>query len=182
MPADRWASVLDVNLASVLTTTDALLKAGTIRPGGRIVATASIAGLAGNSGQTNYAASKAGIVGLVRSLGPRALAEHGVTVNARSSVTIDLNRACSSYEALAGVDDLTLKLGKVRFAVYADGVRLWNSGTVKGGDPAVPVRVDISGRETLRLVTEPHGPFDSAALADWARSRSSADAKLMRRE
>ncbi len=82
MPADRWASVLDVNLASVLTTTDALLKAGTIRPGGRIVATASIAGLAGNSGQTNYAASKAGIVGLVRSLGPRALAEHGVTVNA----------------------------------------------------------------------------------------------------
>ncbi|MEU7405450.1 sigma-70 family RNA polymerase sigma factor [Streptomyces sp. NPDC044948] len=96
---------------------------------------------------------------------------HGVTVNARSSVTIDLNRACSSYEALAGVDDLTLKLGKVRFAVYADGVRLWNSGTVKGGDPAVPVRVDISGRETLRLVTEPHGPFDSAALADWARSR-----------
>ncbi|MFD0194973.1 MULTISPECIES: 3-oxoacyl-ACP reductase [Streptomyces] len=82
MPADRWASVLDVNLASVLTTTDALLKAGTIRPGGRVVATASIAGLAGNSGQTNYAASKAGIVGLVRSLGPRALAEHGVTVNA----------------------------------------------------------------------------------------------------
>ncbi|MFD4988111.1 3-oxoacyl-ACP reductase [Streptomyces sp. NPDC058374] len=82
MPADRWASVIDVNLASVLTTTDALLKAGTVRPGGRIVATASIAGLAGNSGQTNYAASKAGIVGLVRSLGPRALTEHGVTVNA----------------------------------------------------------------------------------------------------
>ncbi|MFI5727521.1 3-oxoacyl-ACP reductase [Streptomyces cyaneofuscatus] len=82
MPADRWASVIEVNLDSVLRTTDELLKAGTIPRGGRIVATASIAGIAGNTGQTNYAASKAGIIGLVRSLGPRAAADHGVTVNA----------------------------------------------------------------------------------------------------
>ncbi|MEV0218485.1 3-oxoacyl-ACP reductase [Streptomyces sp. NPDC050704] len=82
MPAERWSSVLDVNLASVLRSTDALLAAGALRSGGRIVATASIAGIAGNAGQTNYAASKAGIVGLVRSLAPRALAEYGVTVNA----------------------------------------------------------------------------------------------------
>ncbi|CAM5657392.1 3-oxoacyl-ACP reductase [Streptomyces purpurascens] len=82
MPAERWIPVLEVNLASVLRTTDALLKAGALKRGGRIVATASIAGLAGNAGQTNYGASKAGIVGLVRSLAPRALAEHGVTVNA----------------------------------------------------------------------------------------------------
>ncbi|MDT0485594.1 3-oxoacyl-ACP reductase [Streptomyces doebereineriae] len=82
MPAERWSSVLEVNLASVLRTTDALLETGTLRRGGRIVATASIAGLAGNAGQTNYGASKAGVVGLVRSLAPRARAEHGVTVNA----------------------------------------------------------------------------------------------------
>ncbi|MFI6946882.1 3-oxoacyl-ACP reductase [Streptomyces sp. NPDC050422] len=82
MPADRWASVIDVNLDSVLRTTDALLKSGTVNHGGRIVATASIAGIAGNNGQTNYAASKAGIIGLVRSLAPRAAADHGVTVNA----------------------------------------------------------------------------------------------------
>ncbi|MFF3835731.1 3-oxoacyl-ACP reductase [Streptomyces sp. NPDC002458] len=82
MPADRWASVIDVNLDSVLRTTDALIKSGTLRRGGRIVATASIAGIAGNNGQTNYAASKAGIIGLVRSLAPRAAAEHGITVNA----------------------------------------------------------------------------------------------------
>ncbi|MEU2064129.1 3-oxoacyl-ACP reductase [Streptomyces sp. NPDC013455] len=82
MPADRWAAVLDVNLASVLRTTDALLAGGALRSGGRIVATASIAGLAGNAGQTNYGASKAGVAGLVRSLAPRALAGHGVTVNA----------------------------------------------------------------------------------------------------
>lgn len=82
MPADRWASVIEVNLDSVLRTTDELLKAGVLTRGGRIVATASIAGIAGNTGQTNYAASKAGIIGLVRSLGPRAAADHGVTVNA----------------------------------------------------------------------------------------------------
>ncbi|MFF9715195.1 3-oxoacyl-ACP reductase [Streptomyces sp. NPDC014603] len=82
MPADRWTPVLDVNLASVLRTTDTLLDAGALRPGGRIVATSSIAGIAGNAGQTNYGAAKAGIIGLVRSLAPRALAAHGVTVNA----------------------------------------------------------------------------------------------------
>ncbi|MFG2923524.1 3-oxoacyl-ACP reductase [Streptomyces sp. NPDC048305] len=82
MAADRWSSVIDVNLDSVLRTTDALLSAGAVNRGGRIVATASIAGIAGNNGQTNYAASKAGIIGLVRSLAPRAAAEHGVTVNA----------------------------------------------------------------------------------------------------
>ncbi|MFF2011687.1 3-oxoacyl-ACP reductase [Streptomyces sp. NPDC058195] len=82
MPADRWAPVIDVNLGSVLRTTDALLEAGTLHRGGRIVATASIAGIAGNNGQTNYAASKAGVIGLVRSLAPRAAADHGITVNA----------------------------------------------------------------------------------------------------
>lgn len=82
MPQDRWSSVIDVNLASVLRTTDALLEAKALNQHGRIVATASIAGIAGNAGQTNYGASKAGIIGLVRSLAPRALDEHGVTVNA----------------------------------------------------------------------------------------------------
>ncbi|WP_405519088.1 sigma-70 family RNA polymerase sigma factor [Streptomyces canus] len=96
---------------------------------------------------------------------------HGVTVHGRSSVTIDLNRACSSYEAMVGVDDMTLGLGKVYFSVYADGVRLWRSGLVEGGDPAVPVQVNLAGRRTVRLVVEPHSPFDDLMLADWAESK-----------
>ncbi|OXY88273.1 RNA polymerase subunit sigma-24 [Streptomyces diastatochromogenes] len=96
----------------------------------------------------------------------------GVTVHGQSSVTIDLNRQCTSYDALAGVDDLTLGLGKVSFSVYADGVRLWQSGMVKGWDAAVPVHVDLTGRGTVRLVVEPHSNvFDRGALADWAESR-----------
>ncbi|MFI1466731.1 sigma-70 family RNA polymerase sigma factor [Streptomyces wuyuanensis] len=99
--------------------------------------------------------------------------EHGVSVHARSSVTIDLNRECTSYDALVGVDDMTLGLGSVRFSVYADGVWQWRSPTLRGGDPAVPVSVGLAGSGTLRLVVEPHGtrPLAATAVADWARSR-----------
>ncbi|MFF9778342.1 sigma-70 family RNA polymerase sigma factor [Streptomyces sp. NPDC013978] len=95
---------------------------------------------------------------------------NGVTVHGRSSVTIDLNRRCASYDALVGVDDLTHGLGQVYFSVYGNGVRLWKSGLVRGGDPAVPVQVSLSGRRTVRLVVEPQGPHDLVVLADWAES------------
>ncbi|SFE75408.1 3-oxoacyl-[acyl-carrier protein] reductase [Actinacidiphila alni] len=83
MPADRWDPVLDVNLGSVLRTTDHLLKSGALTDRARIVATASISGIAGNAGQTNYAASKAGIIGFVRALAAvPEVRERGITVNA----------------------------------------------------------------------------------------------------
>ncbi|MER5906624.1 sigma-70 family RNA polymerase sigma factor [Streptomyces mirabilis] len=96
---------------------------------------------------------------------------HGVTVHGESSVTIDLNRSCSAYDALVGVDDLTLGLGQVIFSVYADGARLWQSPLVKGGEPAIPVHVNLTGRTTIRLAVEPHTRFDAVALADWAESK-----------
>ncbi|MFF1600503.1 sigma-70 family RNA polymerase sigma factor [Streptomyces mirabilis] len=96
---------------------------------------------------------------------------HGVTVHGESSVTIDLNRSCSAYDALVGVDDLTLGLGQVSFSVYADGARLWQSPLVKGGEPAIPVHVNLTGRTTIRLAVEPHTRFDAVALADWAESK-----------
>ncbi|MET9835888.1 sigma-70 family RNA polymerase sigma factor [Streptomyces sp. NPDC006385] len=98
---------------------------------------------------------------------------HGVTVHGRSSVTIDLNRECSAYDAMVGVDDSTLGLGTFSFSVHADGVRLWRSGLLKGGDPAVPVHVNLAGRETVRLVVEPHSATDTLLLADWAESKFS---------
>ncbi|MFI1826767.1 sigma-70 family RNA polymerase sigma factor [Streptomyces sp. NPDC020412] len=96
---------------------------------------------------------------------------HGVTVRARSSVTIELNRACTSYAAKAGVDDLTLGLGKMRFSVYGDGELLWRSPVVRGKDPAVPVQVSLVGRKKLRLVVEPHSPWSEMTLGAWADSR-----------
>ncbi|MGC5566993.1 sigma-70 family RNA polymerase sigma factor [Streptomyces sp. FR-108] len=96
---------------------------------------------------------------------------NGVTVHGASSVTIDLNRTCSSYDAMVGVDDLTMGLGQVRFSVFADGVRRWRSGLIRGGQAAVPVHVDLTGRKTIRLVVEPYSGFGPVALADWAESR-----------
>jgi RNA polymerase sigma factor (sigma-70 family) len=96
---------------------------------------------------------------------------YGVTVHGRSSVTIDLNRGCSSFDAMAGVDDLMLGLGEVRFSVYADGSPVWRSPLIEGGDRAVPVHVNLTGHRTIRLVVEPHSPFDSASLGDWAESK-----------
>ncbi|BBA99408.1 putative short chain dehydrogenase [Actinacidiphila reveromycinica] len=83
MTAEGWDTVIEVNLASVLRVTDHLLKAGAVRPHGRIVGTASIAGIAGNVGQTNYAASKAGVIGFVRALAADSgVRGRGITVNA----------------------------------------------------------------------------------------------------
>ncbi|EYT79830.1 hypothetical protein CF54_29020 [Streptomyces sp. Tu 6176] len=96
---------------------------------------------------------------------------HGVSVHGESSVTIDLNRACSAYDAVAGVDDLAAGLGEVAFSVYADGVRLWQSATVTGGQAAVPVHVSLVGRRTVQLVVTPRSAFDAVTLADWAESR-----------
>ncbi|MFJ8667734.1 sigma-70 family RNA polymerase sigma factor [Streptomyces sp. NPDC093600] len=98
---------------------------------------------------------------------------HGVTVQAPSSLTIDLNRRCTSYDALVGIDDMSapLGVGGVRFSVYGDGGRLWRSPVIEPGDPPVPVHVGIAGHETLRLVVEPHTPFGRVAVADWAQSQ-----------
>ncbi|MFD8573050.1 sigma-70 family RNA polymerase sigma factor [Streptomyces sp. NPDC059639] len=98
---------------------------------------------------------------------------HGVSVHSRSSVTVDLNRTCTAYDAFVGVDDMTLGLGAVRFSVYVDGARAWQSPVVHGHDPAVPVHVNLSGHRTIRLVVEPEGPGGAVAVADWAESRFS---------
>lgn len=81
MPEHLWQSVLQVNLGAQADITQALMQAQALRAGTRVVCVSSIAGLAGNVGQTNYAFSKAGVIGLVHSLAPR-LAAQGMAINA----------------------------------------------------------------------------------------------------
>ena len=79
----RWGAVLAVNLAAQLRINESLLdpdRPGGIADGARIVAIASTSGWAGNKGQTNYAASKAGVMGMVRALADR-LTGRGIVVN-----------------------------------------------------------------------------------------------------
>ena len=81
MDAATWASVLSVNLEAQLRINTTLLKSDTLGAGSRVVCASSTSGIAGNRGQANYAASKAGIIGMVRSAAPE-LAARGGTINA----------------------------------------------------------------------------------------------------
>src|SRR5579863_7782081 len=81
MSADAWQNVIAINLAAQERIDDELLSRGTLRDGGRIVAVSSIGGIAGNVGQTNYAASKAGVIGRVQCLAG-ALRERRIAINA----------------------------------------------------------------------------------------------------
>ncbi|MET8578003.1 3-oxoacyl-ACP reductase [Streptomyces sp. NPDC005012] len=141
MPAERWSSVLDVNLASVLHTTDTLLAQGLIPRGGRITATASIAGIAGNSGQTNYAASKAGVIGMVRSLAPRALAEHGVTVNAVAPGFIETKMTAAVPLMIREAGRRMNSLVQGGLPVDVAETHAWFAGPASGGVNGQVVRV-----------------------------------------
>jgi 3-oxoacyl-[acyl-carrier protein] reductase len=81
MPEDRWSQLMEINLSSEERIDDALLDGGLLRTNGRIVCVSSMSGIAGNSGQTNYAASKAGVIGMVEAMAPE-LAERQATINA----------------------------------------------------------------------------------------------------
>lgn len=77
----RWSSVININITAQLRINDALLSDHRLGTAPRIVSVASTSGIAGNRGQTNYAASKAGVVGMVRATAPLAAAAGGA-VNA----------------------------------------------------------------------------------------------------
>jgi 3-oxoacyl-[acyl-carrier protein] reductase len=76
-----WQMVVNVNLSTQERINDALAASGALAPGARIVCVSSISGIAGNMGQTNYALSKAGVIGMVQSTAP-ILARQGITINA----------------------------------------------------------------------------------------------------
>ena len=80
MAEDRWDQVIAVNLTAPERITRHLLEEKVVNDNGSIIGVASIAGIAGNVGQTNYAASKAGVIGLVDALADEL--DRGITINA----------------------------------------------------------------------------------------------------
>jgi len=81
MDQGRWSSVIGVNIAAQLRINEALLASEHFREFPRIVSVASTSGIAGNRGQTNYAASKGGVMGMVRATAPLLADRHG-SINA----------------------------------------------------------------------------------------------------
>lgn len=81
MKQDWWDLALEVNLGAIMRMQDALVSSGCLHEGGRVVCLSSIAGVAGNVGQTNYATSKAALIGYVNHMAP-SLAEKKIAIAA----------------------------------------------------------------------------------------------------
>ncbi|MDX1622014.1 MAG: 3-oxoacyl-ACP reductase [Nitriliruptorales bacterium] len=128
MDADRWNMVIDVNLAAQERINEALLERDVLREHGRIVCVSSTSGIAGNRGQANYAASKAGIIGMVHALAPQVKAQKA-TINAVAPGFIE-----------------TEMTGEMPFAAREVGRRI--NSLAQGGLP-----VDVA--ETIAWLSQP---------------------------
>ncbi|MGA8980394.1 MAG: 3-oxoacyl-ACP reductase [Pedococcus sp.] len=142
MDQARWASVLDVNLGSILRMNEVLLGAGGVRDGGHVVLVSSIAGIAGNRGQTNYAASKAGVIGLVDALSADAdLRRRAITVNAVAPGFIETEMTAKVPFATREVGRLLNSLSQGGLPVDVAETIAWFSQDASAGVTGNVVRV-----------------------------------------
>jgi 3-oxoacyl-[acyl-carrier protein] reductase len=96
MKREEWDAVLAVNLTGAFTCAQAVLRPMMRQRSGRIISISSVVGQMGNAGQSNYAASKAGLIGFTKALA-REVAARGITVNAVAPglIDTDMTRALS---------------------------------------------------------------------------------------
>jgi 3-oxoacyl-[acyl-carrier protein] reductase len=114
MKDDDWAAVIDTNLSGVFRLSRAVLRGMMKARHGRIINITSVVGISGNAGQANYAAAKAGVVGLTKALA-REVGSRGITVNcvAPGFIDTDMTRALSEQQTQALLEQIPLgRLGQ----------------------------------------------------------------------
>ena len=121
MKDDDWDAVLDTNLKAVFRTSRAVMRPMMKQRYGRIVNITSVVGASGNAGQANYAAAKAGVAGMTRSLA-RELGSRGITVNcvAPGFIETDMTKALSEAQTTALMAQIPLgRLGHASDIAHA---------------------------------------------------------------
>jgi 3-oxoacyl-[acyl-carrier protein] reductase len=116
MKDEEWELVIQTNLTSVFHLSKACLRAMMKARHGRIITIASVVGATGNPGQTNYAATKAGVIGFTKSLA-REVGSRGITVNAVAPgfIDTDMTRALSAEQREKLIEQIPLaRLGDAR--------------------------------------------------------------------
>ena len=114
MKDDEWDAIMNTNLTSIYRLSKACLRAMMKARKGRIISIASVVGVSGNPGQTNYAAAKAGVIGFSKSLA-REVGSRGITVNvvAPGFIDTDMTRALPEAQRAALLAQIPLaRLGQ----------------------------------------------------------------------
>jgi len=104
------------------------------------------------------------------SIGGRAF-KAGVATHAESILHVQLDGKTERFQAYVGVDDATGPRGTIRFKVYADGKRLFDSGLMKGGNPAQRIDVPLAGAKHAILMVTSGGDGSDFDHADWAQAQ-----------
>ncbi|TCV90067.1 3-oxoacyl-ACP reductase FabG [Sulfurirhabdus autotrophica] len=112
MKDDEWDDIMDTNLKSVFRLSRAVLRAMMKARSGRIISIASVVGVMGNAGQTNYSAAKAGIIGFSKSLA-REVGSRNITVNCVAPGFIDTDMTRALPEAQRDALKAHIPLGKL---------------------------------------------------------------------
>jgi len=140
MSEDQWNAVINVNLASEEAINDALLESGVLNKNARIVCVASISGIAGNNGQTNYATSKAGVIGMVQALAP-VVAKQDATINAVAPGFIETQMTAKVPIAIRQAGRLMSSLSQGGLPVDVAEAIAWYASPTSGGVNGNVVRV-----------------------------------------
>ena len=121
MKDDEWENIMTTNLSSVFRISRACLRGMMKARYGRIINITSVVGVTGNAGQTNYSATKAGIIGFSKSLA-REVGSRNITVNsvAPGFIDTDMTRALPEQQRQALIDSIPLaRLGDAQEVAYA---------------------------------------------------------------